>query len=265
MRRLLAAVMVVLGWWAVVWAGEFKRVVPGLELGWWEAHESVSAGGGRVVVVRIDPQRFRFKVLVAKGEGLSAGAWLERTGAVVVFNAGLHAPDGSYLGLVVSGGKVMGRMVKGMEGLFVAEPRVRGLPLARVIDLRYAGFDLQANPYQEVAQSLMLLDRFGQLRVRRSGRVANRTLVGEDRQGWIVVMVTEGAHGLWELAQELKGSGLGLREVMCMDGGRESQLELRVGGVHYSHYGKAGGQIQLPWPPAKLPVAIGVFPREEGD
>ncbi len=239
-------------------------LLPGLEFSLLSAEATVRSGGSRVAVLRVDPERFRFQVLAAApGEkGLTAGAWRRKTGALAVFNAGQYAADRSYLGLLVADGQVRGRLAHKLDGLLVAEPKDAGLARARVIDLRYTAFDPAANPYRQVAQSLMLLDRFGHIRVRRSPRVAHRTAVAQDTSGHILVIISEGRHTLWEFADFLHKAGLNLLEVMSMDGGSESQLDLKLDGFSYQQYGEPTGSPEiLPWPPTPLPVAVGVFRR----
>ena len=243
----------------------WRQLRPGMEFMFLPAERTVRFGGERLACLRVDPERFAFRVLMdtAGGESRPAQEWLRRGKALAVFNAGQYTPGGTYLGLLVRDGRPVGRLVSRLEALFVAEPRDASLPGARVIDLRYTAFDPKANPYQQAAQSLMLLDRFGHIRVRRSPRVAHRTLVAQDLQGRILVLVSEGGHTLWELASLLKDSGLGLREVMCMDGGPESQLVVEVDDFHYSQVGRPSfsQELVLPWPTSDLPTVLGIFPR----
>lgn len=241
---------------------------PGMEFGFLSAGQSARSGSDRIACLRLDPVHLRFKVLAAPkgGTGHTARVWRIKSGALAVFNAGQYAADLSYLGLLVTGGKARGRLAARLGALFAAEPRDPTLPLARIIDLRYTPFPTAANPYREAAQSLMLVDRFGAVRVRKSPKVAHRTLVAEDDQGRIMVMVTEGGHTLWELADFLKRRQLGLREIMCMDGGGESQIDLKVGGFSYHQYGDPAESpdFPLPWPRPPLPVVLAVFPRVGG-
>jgi hypothetical protein len=99
--------------------------------------------------------------------------------------------------------------------------------------------------------------------VRKSDKIAHRTLVAQDDRGRILVMVSEGRHTLWDLARFVADSGLGLREVMCMDGGPEAQLDLEVDGLAYQQYGGpvSSSDLPLPWPTANLPAALAIFPR----
>ncbi len=245
---------------AVVW----RTLAPGLEFALSQKLAPARSGSPELAILRIDPARYAFRVLAADRDqpGLTAGEWQENSKALAVFNAGLYTPEGRHLGYLLAGGKRLSPMVPQQDGLFLAGPKGSGHPPARIIDLRYTTFDPKFSPYTQAAQSLMLLDRFGQVRVRRSPKVASRTALACDQQGRILVMVTEGGHTLWELAQALKDSGLGLREVMAMDGGAESQLEVRVGDFSYTHYGRPSPAGDLPWPRRSLPAALAVFPKK---
>lgn len=243
---------------------KWQRLRPGLEFAFLDASKVARAGSGKVAVLRIAPSRYDIRVLAAPQgeEGQTAGSWLTRSGALAVVNAGQYLPDGSYIGLLVQDGRLRGRLASRPEGLFLAGPADHSLPPARVLDLRYSAFDPRRSPYRQAAQSIMLLDRFGQIRVRRSARVAHRSAVAEDDHGRILILVSEGGHTLWEFAGFLKKQNLGLREVMCMDGGSESQIDIVVDGFEYRHYGgpSAVSQLQLPWPAPPLPAVLGVFP-----
>jgi len=244
-------------------APRWKILAEGLEFAKLDAGGAARVGSDLIGVLRVDPQRYRFAVLATANEDdeWTAGQWRAQSGALAVFNAGQYAEDHSYLGFLAQDGQILGRMVGHLEALFLAEPNDPALPPARILDLRYTAFDPRANPYRQAAQSLMLLDRFGQIRVRRSPRVAHRTAVAADARGRILVIVTEGAHTLWELAQFLAGAGLDLREVMLMDGGGESQVDVKVGDFRYQQYGGPSSTPDLPWPRQALPVALAVFPR----
>ncbi len=263
----------VLGWaslfcWAcLAGAGEpiWQELKPGLDLGFIMVEASLRAGSPRLAVLRVDPERFRFRVMAAPEgqDGFSAAEWRRRSRALAVFNAGQFTAERTYLGLLIQDGKTRGNLVNHLEALFLAEPDDPLLPRARVVDLHYTAFETKNSPYRQAAQSLMFLDRFGQIRVRRSQKAAHRTLVAEDGQGRIWVMVSEGKHTLYDLARVVSEGNLGLREVMCMDGGAEAQLDLQVGDFSYQQTGgpTESPDLPLPWPPANLLAAVGIFPR----
>lgn len=246
----------------IVW----DRLADGLEVAVWtpgEACQQVPA----LYMLKIDPERFRFTVYHYRAEGagspLTLADWHRHTGALALFNAGLFLNDFSYLGLLYKDGKSLGGKRHGQwQGLFVAEPMVPGAQKARVLDLKLDAFDEDKPAYQEAAQSLMLLDRRGTPRVRRSGKAAQQTVVGEDRAGHILVVMSKGVTPLWELAVCLRDGVQGLTHAMAMDGGDSS--DLLIGSE------LAGARTDAAWQPlvdgkglshVPLPTVIGVFPR----
>lgn len=244
----------------------WQNLRPGLDFGRLQVENAtIRAGSTRLALLRVDPARYQFRVLAGEvgDEGMSAASWRQQSGALAVFNAGQFTPQHAYLGLLIQDGRQITRPVTNMEAILVAEPEDPSLPPARVVDLQYTSLPLPQSPYRQAAQSLMLVDRFGQIRVRRSGKVAHRTLVAEDEKGRILVMITEGKHTLWDLARFMAEAGLGLREVMCMDGGAEAQIDIKVGGFTYQQTGgpKAGPDLPWPWPAAPLPATLGIFAR----
>jgi uncharacterized protein YigE (DUF2233 family) len=246
-------------------------VQAGLELAVWDPAprcEDVPP----LLVVRIDPERFRFSIHHFADENLAAPLiirdWQQRTGAVILFNAGLFRQDYSYLGLLRKSGRWLGpKAHPTWQGLFVAEPLgAANLRKARVMDLAAERLRPEELPYREAAQSIMLLDRAGQPRVRNSGRRAHQTVVGEDQDGRIVLIKTTQPAALWDLAVCLRQGPLGIALAMAMDGGASSDLLIQDTVLRGVQRGEVqawrsemdgSGHSHIP-----LPSVIGVYPRQ---
>jgi len=226
-----------------------------------------------LVAVEIDPDRYRFTVHYYQQDGLSdpldIRQWQERTGHDLVFNAGLFRENYAYLGLLYGNGRSLGskRHVTWL-GLFVAEPAENHSRRARVLDLTYDVFDERQPPYREVAQSLMLLDRTGKIRVRQTGKRAHQTLVAEQSNGHLVVLKTTEVVSLYALGECLRDAYPSLRQVMAMDGGSSSDVAVspslrqamsKMAGVHTGIPLLEG----ITTAHVGLPAVIGISPRRE--
>ena len=226
-----------------------------------------------LVAVEIDPDRYRFTVHYYQQDGLSdpldIRQWQERTGHDLVFNAGLFRENYAYLGLLYGNGRSLGskRHVTWL-GLFVAEPAEHHSRRARVLDLSYDAFDERQPPYREVAQSLMLLDRTGKIRVRQTGKRAHQTLVAEQSNGHLVVLKTTEVVSLHALGECLRDAFPSLRQVMAMDGGSSSDVAVspslrqamsRAAGVHTGLPLLEG----ITTAHVGLPAVIGISPRRD--
>lgn len=279
----------VLGWWVLVLAGwtclatdpaaaeaqevQWEILSEGLAITLWEPGDRCEDEVPSSVILKVDPGRVRFATYHFRDEGLpeppAIRDWQRRTGASVVVNSGLFLEDYSYLGILLKDGRsIGGKRHPTWQGLFVAEPVQPGLRKAGILDLSVDHFSSERPVYREAAQSLMLLDRKGKLRVRRSGRQAYQTVVGENGDGIILLIKTTAAVGLRELAECLRVGLPELRQAMALDGGSSSDLLLAS-----DLLGKFRGEREpLPWQGfvdgsgqrhIPLPSVIGVFPRSE--
>ena len=226
-----------------------------------------------LVAVEIDPDRYRFTVHYYQQDGLSSPLdirqWQERTGHDLVFNAGLFRENYAYLGLLYGNGRSLGsKRHPTWLGLFVAEPSMDRTRRARVLDLTFDTFDEGHPPYREAAQSLMLLDRTGTIRVRQTGKRAHQTLVAERGDGHLLLFKTTEVTSLYALGECLRYAFPPLRQVMAMDGGSSSDVAVssalrqsrsKMAGLH-SWLSLLDGSTLTH---IGLPAVIGISPRQE--
>ena len=225
-------------------------------------------GSSEIAALRLDPARVRLRVLHYTRQPdrmpLSIVEWQRRTRALAVFNAGQYYPDLSYMGLLVSDGEaISARLHPRFKAALVASPGEGGLA-AHVLDLDRHPLNPKSPGWRQVAQSFMLFDGQGAPRIRKTDLVANRTVVGEDRRGRLVVITSEGSYTLWDFARLLQRAPLGLTHAMSMDGGYEAELCVSVGGFHYAsfgHWGGTGDASDAPGANVVLPAVVVVQER----
>ena len=226
-----------------------------------------------LVAVEIDPDRYRFTVHYYQQDGfpepLDIRQWQEQTGHDLVFNAGLFRENYAYLGLLYGNGRSLGsKRHTTWLGLFVAEPAEDRSRRARVLDLSFDIFDEQHVPYREVAQSLMLLDRTGKIRVRQTGKRAHQTLVAEQGNGHLLVLKTTEVVSLHALGECLRDTFPSLRQVMAMDGGSSSDVAVSPS-LRQATSEMAGLHTWIPLLEGSstthigLPAVIGISPRRK--
>jgi hypothetical protein len=252
-----------------VWRGgqglRWRELAPGLEFAMLHGEPFCRRGSSAIAVLRLDPERVRLRVRHytqnPEARPLDVVEWQRLTNSVAVFNAGQFYPDFRYLGLLASDGTWLYRRPHpGYQAVLVAGRRADGRG-ARVLDLSNHSNDPDSLPWSDVAQSFMLFDSSGTLRVRRSERIANRTVVAEDRHGRVLVLVSEGAYTLADLAHVLQQSSLHLRHAMSMDGGREAELVVAREAFRYASFGQWSSADEHPSSPVArvpLPTVISV-------
>jgi hypothetical protein len=244
----------------------------GLSISVWDLHTQCP-DIAPLVAVEIDPDRYRFTVHYYQEDGFSnpldIRQWQERTGHDVVFNAGLFRENYAYLGLLYGNGRSLGsKRHATWLGLFVAEPSEDQSRRARILDLNFDRFDEQRLPYREVAQSLMLLDRTGKVRVRQTGKRAHQTLVAEESNGSLLVLKTTEVVSLHAIGECLRNTHPSLRQVMAMDGGSSSDIAVSPT-LRLATSKIAGSHDWIPMledgmtTHVGLPAVIGVSPRRK--
>jgi hypothetical protein len=239
-------------------SGGFKSLEPGVEFQFIRGEPYCRSGSSQIAVLRLDPARARVQVRHYTREPerrpLDIVEWQRRTRALAVFNAGQYYPDYSYMGLLVSGGRtVSSRLHPGFKAALVASP-LHGKSRVRVLDLALEPIDPDAPLWREVAQSFMLFDRSGTLRVRHTDQVANRTAVAEDRDGRLLVITTEGGYTLFDFATLLKKAPLRITHAMSMDGGQEAELCVKTRSFRYASFGRWDDEHPVDAPGALVPL-----------
>jgi uncharacterized protein YigE (DUF2233 family) len=248
----------------------WDRPADGLAIGVWDpsplCHEVPP-----LVVSEVDPLLYRISVHYFRNEPYQEPPdiheWQRRTGHDLIFNAGLFRENFSYLGLLYGQGKSLGgKRHPSWMGLFVAEPTKSEGSRAGILDLSIDPFDEQRPPYGEAAQSLMLLDRTGKVRVKQSGKQSQQTIVAELQDGHILIMKTTEVASLHAIGQCLHEAYPQVRQAMAMDGGSSSDLSISPA-LQRSVEKTAGphGWMTLlnmgPTGHVGLPAVIGISPR----
>ncbi len=251
----------------------WDRPADGLAVGVWDP-SPLCRDVAPMVVADIDPLLYRISVHYFRNEPVQEPPdiheWQRRTGHDLVFNAGLFRENFSYLGLLYAQGKSLGgKRHASWMGLFVAEPTEAGASRAGILDLSIDPFDEQRPPYGEAAQSLMLLDRTGKVRVKESGKQSQQTIVAELQNGHILLMKTTEVVSLHAIGRCLHDAYPQVRQAMAMDGGSSSDVSIspalqkaveKTSGIHawmaLLNTGPAGH--------IGLPAVIGISPRAGG-
>jgi hypothetical protein len=212
--------------------------------------------------VELIPRHFRSMAMLAP---VPIGDWRARLNAPVVVNAGQFDQDLHHLGWLKADGEWVSQQYRpAWLGLLVSSP-VLGTPWAGIIDLDESSPQI-AQAYRHVVQSMMLVDDHGRVRVRDTDKAACRTAIAQDKDGRMLVLLTEGAVTLGDLARYLAKSDLHVVRAMNLDGGVESQVAIKTPELEMTFYGQfatgatgieAGRGSQRP-----LPAVIEIRPAE---
>ncbi len=177
----------------------------------------------QLYILRIDPNLYEFKVDYRPGAPQMLPDWLTQTGALAVVNGGFFTEEFLATGLIVVDGQVSGTSYGDFAGMFAV---TNGMP-----DVRWLGERPYSptEPIQYALQSFPILVKpgGGAGYTEDDGRPNRRTVIGMDRNGRIIIIVTPwGYFSLYSLSQYLLQSDLNLDIALNLDGGTSSGVLL---------------------------------------
>jgi len=217
----------------------WKELANGVAFARVEATRYCRLGSPGVAAVRLDPTHCRIEPYHEQEFSGSATIleWKERLKSPVVLNAGLYDMNRRHLGTLRRDGHDLGgsRHVT-WKGVLALHPREAGLSPAALLDLNLPEDVALEKKYATAVQSMMLFDRNGVIRVRQTDRIARRSAVAMDKQGRVLLVVTEGAYTLWDIGVLLRESGWELVQALALDGGNEASLVVDLNGVRYRSF-----------------------------
>jgi Phosphodiester glycosidase len=220
-----------------------------------------------VLLARIDPTRFRFVALNSSDGDKDLDQWMAQLGAALVVNGSYYAQNGAPDTPFLSNRMVLGPQdYDAKAGAFVA-----GADFTGVRDLAHADWQTAFQRADNAMVSYPLLVVDGTTRVLRSSRwLANRSFVGQDTAGRIIIGTTTDAFfPLDRFARFLLNAPLGLTLALNLDGGPVASQGVSLNGFERRTYGRWEAQVEndrvslLTWPygTVAMPIVLAVFPR----
>jgi uncharacterized protein YigE (DUF2233 family) len=205
-------------------------------------------------VLRIDPTEVTFKVIYDSQEPHKIDEWQAISQAAIVFNSGFFTGRNTPNGRIITDGAQYGVPLDygndsiGVRGLLaVTGRRVEIYALGRAdYNPRGLRFDQAVESYP-----LLLLPGGQPTFPEDTHKRARRTVIGLDQDNQVIVVISDiPLYSLYELAQWLASSNLGLDSALNLDGGRSTGIMVAL---------PDEGKLINSYVP--VPIVIGVFPQ----
>jgi uncharacterized protein YigE (DUF2233 family) len=182
----------------------------------------------RLTIVRLDPTVVRFHVHYDPTNPRPVSDWANLVQPLLVVNGGYFTPENETIGLLISDGRIWGASYGDYAGMFAVAPGGQ----VSVRWLRDWPYD-PVEPLNEALQSFPVLVKPGGVMGfpvdADDGRPSRRTVVAQDNQGCILLIVApRGYLSLHEMARFLAESDLDLDVALNLDGGYSTGLWLRA-------------------------------------
>ena len=183
----------------------------------------------QLIVVRINPQYFRFRAAYRAGDPQSLASWRElEPEASVIINANFFDRENRALGTVISDGVAHGTAYLDRGGTFLLRSAVPS-----VIGYRSHSLRIDRSVEQAIQGFPLLVDRGKQSYAdARASERNRRTLIAEDANGNILIMVSPFLGlSLADLSAYLATADLEIVTAVNLDGGGSTMIA--IPGIEY--------------------------------
>jgi uncharacterized protein YigE (DUF2233 family) len=230
---------------------EWKTLKPGLEAGEIDI-ERRDTTGTKIILVRIDPEKYGFKVIGEPGPGKAIEALVRESGCLGGINGGYfyYKNDNPLkrfpLGLTIRGGTRIAKYRKNYSGCFFASKSGPGMTYRKPPPGRPENA-LQSFPmliYKGRIPDLLKKENRRKLNIRTRHRRAG---IGTGWDGRILWLMTDGKISFFETA--FLCGALGFRDCLSLDGGGSCQMAVF-----------AEDTLRVPGTD-RIPIAIGIFEK----
>jgi Phosphodiester glycosidase len=247
----------------------WTKAADGFDTAWLD----VMVGGKAIDAIglaRIDPSRHRFSILQEPSGKNHLEDWMRETGAELIVNASYYDRAGKPATPVVNEGVVSGPLdYQSSHGAFAVTASK-----CEIADLRTSKWpDVFKGAEAGLVSYPLLLSADGTKRTVASQWLANRSFIGVDQQGRVIIGTTRSAFfSLDRLALFLKIAIPELKAALNLDGGPVASQAIAAGDVRRTMHGRWELQAQnghgrlLPVSfimTAPMPIVIAVFSREK--
>jgi uncharacterized protein YigE (DUF2233 family) len=244
----------------------------GLELQHFEAPIPASEGDSKFTVLRIDPKRFKLALLSANAMKLGGprtiSAWVSEQHLVAAINGGMFEPGGAPVGYGRAGAAVLNPAWKAKYGaLFALDPLGPGLAAPAILDADCEDTKALEPRYGTVLQSMRMIGCKGGNLWAKSERKWSAAALGIDGAGRVLFIHARSPWDMRDFIGNLQGLPLGIARAMYLEGGPETSLAVRAGGVSLDEIGSyetgfnENGDNARQW---ELPLVIGAQRIEAG-
>jgi hypothetical protein len=238
----------------------------GLDLG--EFTSPLAAGGdGLIHVLRIDPKRWRLRLLNASaredGKPLTARAWAKQEGLTATINASMYQGDmRTSVSLMRAPAHVNNPRLSRDNAILAFDASDTSLPPVQIIDRECQDFEALAGRYGSLVQSIRMVSCTGHNVWSPQDKAWSTAAIGIDRQGRVLFIHARAPYTTHNFIEALLGLPLDLRNAMYAEGGHEAQMFVSAGGRQLEYLGGADngsddGLSGLAWP---IPNVIGIVP-----
>jgi len=227
----------------------WQELAPGLDLGIFSSPLPSEIGDSKIRVLRIDPQRYTFRLLSASafenGRALSAKQWSQQNNLVAAINASMYQEDyKSSVSLMRSGAHINNpRLSKDMT-ILAFDRKSAEVPLVKIIDRECEDFKIWQKKYRTMVQSIRMISCTGKNVWTKQPQKWSTAAIGVDERDRVLFIHVGSPYSTHDLIDILKKLPLSISRAMYAEGGPQAQLYINIGDHEHEFVGNYDIEIQ---------------------
>ena len=230
---------------AVSQDSSWTQIDEGLYYGDFTAPIKSYTGDSRILIVRIDPKIYNFRLLsiselIPGSSSLTVKEWADKYKLIATINAGMFQADlKANVGYMKNYAHLNNpRIHKTYTSVFAFNPKKAELPAAMVYDTDVQDIKEIISGYHTVVQNLRLIKRPGLIRWAQQDKKWSEAALGQDQDGNILFIFSESPYTMHELSKILLSLPIKLECAMHLEGGTAASLYLRHNGMELGRMGR---------------------------
>ncbi len=248
--------------------GPWRELDDGLLIGEFQPRPQSGSGDAGILVLKIDPSKYSFRLLSASetgGRKMTLKEWSEKHGLAAAFNAGMYQEDGvTSVGYMKNFKHINNGRLNKNKAVLAFNPVDSGVPEVQIIDRECQDFENLKGKYRTLIQSIRMVS-CEQQNVWSPQPTAWSTLaIGMDKSGKVLVVFCRHPYSVHDLIEILLSLPLSLHNAMYLEGGPQASLFLSTEKATLEKHGDwegssdSHGHFQVSWP---VPNVLGIVKK----
>jgi Phosphodiester glycosidase len=218
------------------------KLAEGLELGIFSSHLPSEIGDSKIRVLRIDPQRYKLRLLNASadenGRPMSAKEWSRQNGLVAVINASMYQADyKSSVSLMRTKAHVNNPRLSKDMAVLAFDRKQADVPRVKIIDRQCDDFETWNKKYGTMIQSIRMISCTGKNVWTQQPQKWSTAAIGIDDRERVLFIHVGSPYSTHDVIDILKQLPLNIARAMYVEGGPQAQLYIHIGDHEYEFVG----------------------------
>jgi uncharacterized protein YigE (DUF2233 family) len=225
--------------------GPWRKVENGLFLGQFEPPDETPVKDAKIIILKINPRYYSFKLLCASELGkirLTPKEWCKKYNLTAAINAGMYQKDGlTNVGYMKNHSHLNNPRLNSAYKAVLAFNRLEvSVPEIQIIDLKCQDFETLRPKYQTFVQSIRMISCNQENVWSKQDRRWSLAVLGMDKEGKALFILSEAPYSGYDFNNVLLSLPVSIFNATYLEGGPEASLYFSAAGIELEKAGIYG-------------------------